>query len=63
MSKAFDILSGALNEAIADTKTKRLSRRTQSVKGKPTQSSTSWNVESIQQKTALITKPPFSNPS
>lgn len=63
MSEEFDILSAALNEAIADTKAKRLPRRTQAVKSSPAKSSTPQNVESIQQKMTGITDSPVSEPS
>lgn len=50
MSKAFDILSGALNEAIDDTKTRQLPRHSRSVNIEPLQSFTSQDIKAVRHK-------------
>lgn len=50
MSKAFDILSGALEEAIADTKEKKLPRHTGSITIEPLGSYSSQEIRQIRQE-------------
>lgn len=47
MSKAFEILSGALEEAIADTQVKHLPRRTGSIRIEPLASYSSEEIKQI----------------
>ena len=49
MSEAFDILSGALEEAIADTRTKALPRRTRRIVIEPLASYSSQDIKAIRQ--------------
>ena len=53
MSEAFEILSGALNEAIADTKTKKLKRNTRSIEIEPVFIYNSEQIKRIRNKNGL----------
>lgn len=50
MSEAFSILSGALDEAINDTKTKKLPRNVRSIEIEPAGVYTSAQVKNIREK-------------
>lgn len=53
MSEAFEILSGALDEAINDTKTKKLPRNVRSIEIEPAGVYTSAQVKNIREKIGL----------
>ena len=56
MSEAFAILSGALDEAINDTKTKKLPRNVRSIEIEPVGVYTSTQVKNIREKIGLTQK-------
>lgn len=56
MSEAFVILSGALDEAINDTKTKKLPRNVRSIEIEPAGVYTSAQVKNIREKIGLTQK-------
>lgn len=56
MSEAFSILSGALDEAINDTKTKKLPRNVRSIEIEPAGVYTSAQVKNIREKIGLTQK-------
>ena len=56
MSEAFAILSGALDEAINDTKTKKLPRNVRSIEIEPAGVYTSVKVKNIREKIGLTQK-------
>ena len=56
MSEAFAILSGALDEAINDTKTKKLPRNVRSIEIEPAGVYTSAQVKNIREKIGLTQK-------
>lgn len=56
MSEAFAILSGALDEAINDTKTKKLPRNVRSIEIEPAGVYTSTQVKNIREKIGLTQK-------
>lgn len=56
MSEAFAILSGALDEAINDTKTKKLPRNVRSIEIEPAGVYTSVQVKNIREKIGLTQK-------
>ena len=53
MSEAFAILNGALDEAINDTKTKKLPRNVRSIEIEPVGVYTSTQVKNIREKIGL----------
>lgn len=53
MSKAFEILSESLEEAIADTKTKHLKRTTKTIEVEPLQSYSSEEIKKIRHQAGL----------
>ena len=56
MSEAFAILSGALDEAIKDTKTKKLKRTVRSIEIEPAGVYSSAQVKNIREKIGLTQK-------
>ena len=56
MSEAFEILSGALDEAINDAKTKKLPRNVRSIEIEPAGVYTSAQVKNIREKIGLTQK-------
>lgn len=56
MSEAFSILSGALDEAINDAKTKKLPRNVRSIEIEPAGVYTSAQVKNIREKIGLTQK-------
>ena len=56
MSEAFAILSGALDEAIKDTKTKKLKRTVRSIEIEPAGVYSSVQVKNIREKIGLTQK-------
>lgn len=56
MSEAFAILNGALDEAINDTKTKKLPRNVRSIEIEPVGVYTSTQVKNIREKIGLTQK-------